>query len=166
LLKNSGDPPDIEKKTDQQTKLMLYGSVMSFDDSKVIDLVDKAGARLVADALCTGSRFWRKDVALDGLLIDGLVERYLHNIPCSNMTDIVMRLNYMIAKVRESKAEGLIYYNLKFCDTMRSETRIFSEALEKELKIPILLIETEYSQADIGTTRTKVEAFLGMLRDG
>jgi benzoyl-CoA reductase/2-hydroxyglutaryl-CoA dehydratase subunit BcrC/BadD/HgdB len=91
---------------------MLYGSVMTFDDTKVIDLVDKAGARLVADALCTGSRFWRKDVALEGPLIDGLVERYLHNIPCPNMTDLAMRLNYVIAKARESKAEGLIYYNL------------------------------------------------------
>lgn len=156
--------PDIEKKTDQRTRLMLYGSVMTFDDTKVIDLVDKAGAKLVTDALCTGSRFWRKDVALDGPLIDGLVERYLHNIPCPNMTDLAMRLNYVIAKARESKAEGLIYYNLKSCDTIRSEARIFEEALEKELKMPMLLIETEYSRADIGTTRTKVEAFLEMLR--
>jgi benzoyl-CoA reductase/2-hydroxyglutaryl-CoA dehydratase subunit BcrC/BadD/HgdB len=79
------------------------------------------------------------------------------------MTDLAMRLNYVIAKARESKAEGLIYYNLKSCDTIRSEARIFEEVLEKELKIPMLLIET-YSLADIGTTRTKVEAFLEMLR--
>ena len=52
--------PGIDKKIDQRTKLMLYGSVMTFDDTKVIDLVDKAGAKLVADALCTGSRFWRR----------------------------------------------------------------------------------------------------------
>jgi len=156
--------PQTKKKLDRQTRLMLYGSVMAFEDTKVIDLVEMANAKIVADGLCTGSRFWRKDVSLDGPLMEGLVERYLHNIPCANMTDIMMRLNYVIAKARESNAQGLIYYNLKSCDTFRSEVRIFEKALEKELKIPTLLIETEYSPADIGTTRTKIEAFLEMVK--
>ncbi len=153
-----------EKKTDKRTRIMIYGSVMALEDTKVLDLVERAGAKIVADALCTGSRFWRKDVPLDGPLMEGLVERYLHNTPCPNMTDTAMRLNYVIARARESHAQGMIYYSLKSCDTFRSEAKVFEEALEKELNIPTLLIETEYSPADIGTTRTKIEAFLEMLR--
>lgn len=153
-----------EKRAEEQPRLMLYGSVMAYDDIKVIDLVEKAGGKIVADALCSGSRFWRKDVSPDSPPMEGLVERYLHNIPCPNMTDIPMRLNYVVAKSRESKAQGLIYYSLKSCDNFRSEVSMFEEAVEKELGIPTLLIETEYSTADIGTARTKVEAFLEMLR--
>ncbi|MBS7622132.1 2-hydroxyacyl-CoA dehydratase [Candidatus Bathyarchaeota archaeon] len=145
-------------------RLVIYGSLMSFEDTKVLDLAENAGGKIVGDALCTGSRFWRKDVALDVPSIDGLVERYLHNIPCAYMTDTTMRLNYVVARARESRAQGLIYYTLKSCDTFRSEFRIFEEALRKELGIPALLIETEYSPADMGTTRTKIEAFLEMLR--
>lgn len=154
----------IAEKRDSKSRLAIYGSVMSLEDTKVLDLVENAGGKIIGDALCTGAKFWRKDVALDGPLMDGLVERYLHNIPCAYMTDTAMRLNYVVARVRESNAQGLIYYSLKSCDTFRSEVRIFEEALQKELGIPTLLIETEYSPADIGTTRTKIEAFLEMLR--
>lgn len=154
----------IGEKSDSKPRLAIYGSVMSLEDTKVLDLVENAGGKIVGDALCTGAKFWRKDVALDGPLMDGLVERYLHNIPCAYMTDTAMRLNYVVARTRESHAQGLIYYSLKSCDTFRSEVRIFEEAVEKELGIPTLLIETEYSPADIGTTRTKVEAFLEILR--
>ena len=153
----------IAEKRDSKPRLAIYGSVMSLEDTKVLDLVENAGGKIVGDALCTGAKFWRKDVALDGPLMDGLVERYLHNIPCAYMTDTTMRLNYVVARARESNAQGLIYYTLKSCDTFRSEVRIFEETLQKELGIPTLLIETEYSPADIGTTRTKIEAFLEML---
>jgi benzoyl-CoA reductase/2-hydroxyglutaryl-CoA dehydratase subunit BcrC/BadD/HgdB len=148
----------------KQVRLMLYGSIMAFEDTKVLDIIEVSGGKIVADALCTGSRFWRKDVSIEGSLIDGLVDRYLYNIPCAHMMDFMMRLNYVIAAARESKSQGLIYYNLKSCDTYRSEFREFEEDIKKELGIPSLLIETEYSPADIGTTRTKIEAFLEMLR--
>ncbi|MFC1507035.1 2-hydroxyacyl-CoA dehydratase subunit D [Thermoproteota archaeon] len=152
------------ERSEEQVRLMLYGSILIFEDTKVLDIVEVSGGKIVADALCTGSRFWRKDVSIEGSLMDGLVDRYLYNIPCAHMMDFMMRLNYVIATARESKSQGLLYYNLKSCDTYRSEFREFEEDVKKELGIPSLLIETEYSPADIGTTRTKIEAFLEMVR--
>ena len=152
------------ESSEEQVRLMLYGSILAFEDTKVLDILDASRGKIVSDALCTGSRFWRKDVSIEGSLINGLVDRYLYNIPCAHMMDFMMRLNYVIASARESKSQGLIYYNLKSCDTYRLEFREFEEAIKKELGIPSLLIETEYSSADIGTTRTKIEAFLEMIR--
>jgi benzoyl-CoA reductase/2-hydroxyglutaryl-CoA dehydratase subunit BcrC/BadD/HgdB len=152
------------ERNEKQIRLTVYGSILTLEDTKVLDIVEGSGGKIVADALCTGSRFWRKDVSVEGSLMDGLVDRYLFNIPCAHMMDFMMRLNYVIAAARESKSQGLIYYNLKSCDTYRSEFREFEEDVKKELGIPSLLIETEYSPADIGTTRTKIEAFLEMLR--
>ena len=164
ILKELSIKTNSAKTKDEQVRLMLYGSIIAFEDTKVLDIIEVSGGKIVADALCTGSRFWRKDVSIEGSLIDGLVDRYLYNIPCAHMMDFMMRLNYVIAAARESKSQGLIYYNLKSCDTYRSEFREFEEDIKKELGIPSLLIETEYSPADIGTTRTKIEAFLEMLR--
>ena len=164
ILKKLSIKTNSTETRDKQVRLMVYGSIMAFEDTKVLDIIEVSGGKIVADALCTGSRFWRKDVSIERSLIDGLVDRYLYNIPCAHMMDYMMRLNYVIAAARESKSQGLIYYNLKSCDTYRSEFREFQEDIKKELGIPSLLIETEYSPADIGTTRTKIEAFLEILR--
>ena len=58
---------------------------------------------------------------------------------------------------------GLIYYNLKYCDTWRAEFKFIKDALYKELSVPTLLIETEYSPDDAGMIRANVESFIGMI---
>lgn len=156
-----------EKGETKGPRLMIYGSMMAIGDHKVLDIIRQAGGNIVADAFCSGSRFWRKDVAV-GLWtrdpIEALAERYLYNIPCPHTTDLAARLDHVTTVAREYRAKGLIYYNLKYCETVRSELKFFEDALKKELNIPTLFIETEYSPSDIGTIRTKVEAFLEMIR--
>lgn len=156
-----------EKRETEGPRLMIYGSMMAVGDHKVLGIIRQAGGNIVADALCSSSRFWRKDVAA-GLWtrdpIEALAERYLYNIPCPCTTDLAARLDHVTTVAREYRVEGLIYYNLKYCETARSELKFFEDAVKKELNIPTLFIETEYSPSDIGTIRTKVEAFLEMIR--
>jgi benzoyl-CoA reductase/2-hydroxyglutaryl-CoA dehydratase subunit BcrC/BadD/HgdB len=95
--------------------------------------------------------------------MDALAERYLYNIPCPFMTDLPKRLNRIIRIARDFSVQGLVYYNLKYCDIWRAEYKFVKDALYRELSIPSLLIETDYSPTDVGTIRTKVEAFLEMI---
>lgn len=157
------DVNSTAERSDTKRRLMFYGSIMSMDDRKTIDIVEKAGGEIVADAVCTGSRFWRKDVSLSDPPIAALAERYLLNLPCPFMMDLGMRLEYVAKVARENKVNGLIYYNLKYCESYRAEVKTFENALRKTVGIPVLLIETEYSPSDVGTIRTKVEAFLEMI---
>lgn len=157
------DVNSTAERSDTKRRLMFYGSIMSMDDRKTIDIVEKAGGEIVADAVCTGSRFWRKDVSLSDPPIAVLAERYLLNLPCPFMMDLGMRLEYVAKVARENKVNGLIYYNLKYCESYRAEVKTFENALRKTVGIPVLLIETEYSPSDVGTIRTKVEAFLEMI---
>ena len=151
---------------EKRSRLMLSGSIIGIGDYKVLDIIRQAGGNIVADGVCTGSMFSRKNVTVYGFMgdpIEALAERYLYNVPCPCMTDLTKRLNRIIKIAKDYRVHGLIYYNLKYCDTWRAELNFIKENLYKELSVPTLLIESEYSPADVGTIRTKVEAFIEMI---
>jgi len=151
---------------DRQIRLMVIGSIIGIGDYKILDLVKEAGGNIVADGMCTGSLTSRKNVTIFGIMgnpIDALAERYLYNVPCPCMTDLDKRLNRTAQIVHAYNVDGVIYYSLRFCDTWRSEYQLMKDYLHKEIHIPSLLIESDYSPADIGTIRTKIEAFLEMI---
>jgi len=155
-----------EMPPDTRPRLMIAGSIIGIGDHKVLDIIKQAGANIVADSTCTGSMFSRKRVSMSGIIgspIDALAERYLYNLPCPFMTDLPKRLNRVIRIARDYGVQGLVYYNLKYCDIWRAEFKFIKDALYKELSVPSLLIETDYSPTDVGTIRTKVEAFLEMI---
>jgi benzoyl-CoA reductase/2-hydroxyglutaryl-CoA dehydratase subunit BcrC/BadD/HgdB len=79
------------------------------------------------------------------------------------MTDLDKRLGRMAKIARDYHVAGMVYYSLKYCDTWRSEYQTIKDHLFNELSIPSLLIESDYSASDVGTIRTKVEAFVELL---
>jgi benzoyl-CoA reductase/2-hydroxyglutaryl-CoA dehydratase subunit BcrC/BadD/HgdB len=158
------------KSRDVRPRLMICGSILAIGDNKVLDIVKQAGGNIVADGVCTGSLLSRKNVTVYGIRgdpIDALAERYLYNIPCPFMTDTEKRINRITKIAIDYKVSGLIYYNLTNCETWRAEFEFMKEAFKNperpELWKPMLLIESEYSPADVGTIRTKVEAFIEMI---
>jgi benzoyl-CoA reductase/2-hydroxyglutaryl-CoA dehydratase subunit BcrC/BadD/HgdB len=56
-----------------------------------------------------------------------------------------------------------VHYNLQFCHTFANEAVKVERALAAE-NVPLLRVETDYSDEDIGQLTTRVEAFLEMLR--
>ena len=154
---------EAKAANENKIRLMIYGSHVALGDRKVLEIIKGAGGDIVADALCTGSKFWRKDVSASGNPIKALAERYISNINCPFMMDMGRRISYVTKVARENGANGLIYYNLRYCESYRGELRLFEETLKKEMEIPLLLIETDYSPSDVGAIRTKVEAFLEMI---
>ena len=151
---------------DTRSRLMIAGSIIGIGDDKILDIIRQAGGNIVADCVCTGSMFLRKRVPIFGIMenpIDALTERYLYNVPCPFMTNLLRRLNRIGKIARDYRVHGLIYYNLKYCDTWRAEFKSIKDTLYRELSVPTLLIETDYSPSDVGTIRTKVEAFIKMI---
>ena len=60
---------------------------------------------------------------------------------------------------KDYKADGIIHYCLQFCQPYQIESGLVEKMLEDE-GIPILRIETDYSQEDVGQIRTRIEAFI------
>jgi benzoyl-CoA reductase/2-hydroxyglutaryl-CoA dehydratase subunit BcrC/BadD/HgdB len=154
-------------QADNRVRMLITGSMMGIGDHKIPDLIRDAGGRVVTDNVCTGVSNTRKNVTVFGIRgdpMEALAERYLYNVPCPCMTDLDRRLARTAMIVKDYAVEGIIYYSLKYCDNWRTEFPILKDYLQKELKTPLLLIESDYSPSDVGTIRTKIEAFIEMIR--
>src|SRR5699024_9521486 len=109
--------------------------------------------------------YFENQVSDEGDTIDELVknmaERYM-NINCACFTPNDGRTEDVIKYAEEYNEDGVIYYNLSYCNTYA----IVYEKIEKDLKekdIQLIMVETDYSEEDTGQIRTRVEAFLEMI---
>ena len=91
-----------------------------------------------------------------------IADRYM-NIHCACFTPNDERLDDIVRLAKEYKADGVVHYNLQFCHTYANEAVKVEKRLEKE-GIPLLRIETDYSDEDAGQLKTRIEAFLEMIK--
>ena len=56
----------------------------------------------------------------------------------------------------------MVHYDLQFCHTYANEAVKVERRLAEE-GIPLLRIETDYSDEDAGQLRTRIDAFLEMI---
>ncbi len=72
------------------------------------------------------------------------------------------RIDNILELVREFEVEGVVYYTLQFCHGYNIEKYRIQQALKKA-GIPMLAIETDYSDSDVEQIGLRVDAFLEML---
>jgi benzoyl-CoA reductase/2-hydroxyglutaryl-CoA dehydratase subunit BcrC/BadD/HgdB len=65
--------------------------------------------------------------------------------------------------VETYKADGVIHYGLQFCQPYLMESMSVEKALEAK-DIPTLRIDTDYSMEDMGQLKTRVEAFIELIK--
>jgi len=155
-------------KPQKLPRIFLWGN--EIDDIAFIKLIEESGAHVVMDDLCTGSRFFWDDVPETNDPLDGIVSRYLHiHCPRSNIPkaetrekDLENRYGYINRFIKEWNANGVIFYIVRYCDTCELEGPDLREYLN-EMKLPVLMIEDDYSTSTIGQLRTRVQAFLEMI---
>ena len=73
-----------------------------------------------------------------------------------------LHLDDVVRLAGEYKVDGVIHYNLQFCHTYANEAVRMEKTLQKA-GIPLLRIETDYSDEDAGQLRTRIDAFLEMI---
>ncbi len=146
-------------------RIMVTGTPMAVPNWKLHSIVEELDAEIVVEETCTGTRYFENQVSDEGDTIDQLVKnlaaRYM-NINCACFTPNGSRLEDILKYVEEYDIDGVIYYNLSFCHTYAIEYKKVEKAL-KEKSIPLLNIETDYSEEDVGQIKTRVEAFLEMM---
>jgi len=157
-----GSDRDLEENLKpRKPRIMISGCPMSGGNTKVPEIIENKGGIIVAEESCTGTRsFWDPiDEDKDPML--ALAERYL-KIPCSCMSPNKRRIDNILKLVKEFKVEGVVYYTLQFCHGYNIEKYKIQQAL-KQAGIPMLAIETDYSDSDIEQIGLRVDAFLEML---
>ena len=95
-------------------------------------------------------------------LIDNIVDRYF-KIDCALFTPNPSRLDHIRKMAGDYRADGVIEYSLQFCSPYQIESGPVERALEQD-GIPVLRVDTDYSQEDVEQIRTRVEAFIERLQ--
>ncbi|MEJ5366283.1 MAG: double-cubane-cluster-containing anaerobic reductase [Desulfosoma sp.] len=155
-----------EGVVDGAQRVMLSGCPMAIPNWKLPYIIESSGAVVVGEESCVGTRNTRDLVdeegqALDAML-DALVDRYMR-IDCACFTPNRERLEHIVAMARDLKVKGVIHYGLSFCQPYGIESFKVERAL-REAGIPMLAIETDYSMEDVEQLKTRVEAFIEMIR--
>ena len=147
-------------------RILITGTPMAIPNWKLHHILETAGAAVVCEESCTGTRYFSDLVPEDG----GTVERQLGNIAdrylqihCACFTPNDERLDDIIRLGREYQVDGVVHNNLQFCHTYANEAVKVERVLAKE-GIPLLRIETDYSDEDAGQLRTRIDAFVEMIR--
>ncbi|MBI4288253.1 MAG: 2-hydroxyacyl-CoA dehydratase [Chloroflexi bacterium] len=140
-----------------KARLLVVGSEM--DDPKLMELIEDNGAVIVADDLCTSSKYYWDQVDPAGDPLAALARRYLSRPPCPRMRPSDQRLAHLKELVQTRKVDGVIIEIMKFCKLHDEGSLAVREALTK-WGVPHLTISREYNLTGAGATATRVQAFL------
>lgn len=147
-------------------RILITGTPMAIPNWKLHHIIETAGAAVVVEELCTGTRYFENLVDESATTIEGqvraLAERYMKT-NCACFTPNPGRIEDVVRLAKEYNVDGIIDTNLQFCNLYSTESYLVKQKLD-ELGIPVLHIETDYSENDFEQLRTRVEAFLEILR--
>jgi hypothetical protein len=148
------------------SRLMLAGCPIVPPNWKVPSILEELGGIIVTDELCTGSRGYWYLVGEDGRSVDEMVtalaDRYIM-CECPCFVPNTPRLKRIIESVRDWQVKGVIYYQLTFCHTLNLEAVAVERTLER-IGVPMVKIDTDYSEQGAEAMRTRLESFLETLR--
>ncbi len=147
-------------------RILVSGSPMAIPNWKVHHLLETAGAAVVCEESCTGTRAFSDLVDEGGSTladqVNAVADRYM-KINCACFTPNDERQNDIVRLAQEYKVDGVVHYNLQFCQTYAGEATKVEKTLS-DAGIPLLRLETDYSDEDSGQLRTRIEAFLEMIK--
>lgn len=148
------------KKTDK--RILVTGCPIIGVVNKTVSVIEEKGGCVVVLDSCSGIKPSREmvDTKNDDIIM-AIAKRYV-NIGCAVMTPNNIRLKQMRELVDEYKVDGVVEIVLQNCQTFDIESYKIRN-LSKEIGIPYLKIETDYSKTDQGQISTRLEAFMEML---
>ena len=146
-------------------RILIAGTPLAIPNWKLHNIVETSGGAVVCEEMCTGTRYFENlvDESKETLeeQVDALAERYM-GINCACFTPNNARIDDIIRRCKEYDVDGVIDLNLKFCNIYDTEGFIVERAL-KDAGIPVLGIETDYTDSDVQQLRTRIGAFIEML---
>jgi len=154
--------PQRPVEKDSKVRLMILGS--EDDDTKFLQMVESLGAIFVVDDHCTGSRYFWNEVTPSQNPLEAIASRYVERVPCpSKDWPERTRMEHIKKLAQDWEVQGAIVIQQKFCDPHELDIPATIESL-KQIGIPAQFLELDVT-VPVGQFKTRVEAFLEMLRE-
>jgi len=158
--------PVIEVDEDE-ARIFISGSVIPPGDKKLIDIIKEVGGRVVGDDLWSGLIPYL-NVEIEDYTPAGIALAYINRTPHGALPYLDLETDRRIIRMKELiksfKAQGVIYHTLRYCDPYTFKAKETKDVLQQD-GIPLLEIHTEYAVSDFEAIRTRVEAFVEMIKN-
>jgi benzoyl-CoA reductase/2-hydroxyglutaryl-CoA dehydratase subunit BcrC/BadD/HgdB len=160
LEETSSPPPKCAP-----VRVLLTGVPIVHGAERVLDIIEGHHGLVVCQENCTGLKPIIEDVNPDAEdLIQAIAEKYFHT-PCSVKTPNPGRLKLIRQLVQEYRPQCIIDLIWQACLTYDVESALIRQLAEKELHLPYMRIETDYSPSDSARIAVRVEALFEMVRN-
>ncbi len=142
-------------------RILLTGVPVGMGSHKVVRLIEECGADVVCMENCTG---YKKTLMVDeqGDPLTELARRYLAT-PCSVMTPNTGRFTMLADIARDFAVDGVVDLTWQACHTYNVEAHKVRSFFRETFDLPVLHIETDYSESDAEQLKVRIEAYLEML---
>lgn len=145
-------------------RLIVSGGGYGGSKYKTVNVIEELGGAIVCYEGCGGissrRRLVDEDRSRDPLV--RIAEKYLE-VPCAVVSPNTRRMKQVADTIDEWKADGYVSITLHSCNPFAIETENIRRVCESK-GIPLLHIETDFYPNDEGQIRTRIEAFLEMIR--
>ena len=153
----------VDPEKNYRVRVAVVGS--EIDDPNLIGLIESCGALVVADRFCYGSFPGRQEIALSEQedALTQVCRWYLQNTECprqSALHRVKYRNDHVAQLVRDFRADGAIYEQMKFCTYWSYERVIANQIMPRDYGIQVLSIDRPYIVGQSGQLRTRVQAFV------
>ena len=152
-----------------EKRLMIVGG--QIDNVAVADVIEKAGASLVADDITIGSKIYWPETDPTPDPLQGIAERYLRKLKVATtyvdtgttyQENLEARFGHLRQHIDEFKVDGAILFIYKYCDPYGFDVPAMKSFIEAT-GTPVLYLEDEYSVSSLPRLKTRIEAFLEMI---
>ncbi len=150
------------KNVGKKPRILVTGSPSGGAALKVIRAIEESGAVVVAFENCAGLKSMLLTDEENPDVYDALARRYM-GIGCSCMSPNPNRLAMLDRLIDEFKVDGVVDLILQACHTYNVETSLVGKLVKEKKGIPYTVVETDYSQSDVGQIKTRMAAFVEML---
>jgi benzoyl-CoA reductase subunit C len=143
-------------------RVVLEGSFCEQPPLELLEIIEEAGCQVVDDDLVVGQRWYQGEVPADGPdPMANLARAYVNG---SRMTSVrhqgaARRSETMVGRMREARAEGVLFVSAKFCEPALYDFVLCKDVLERT-KVPFLSLEFEEKMGAFESARTQVETFV------
>lgn len=138
-------------------KVIMAGIVV--EPPAIYDMIDRVKGNIVADNLCTATRYIYHDVEIGPDPAQALADRHLKKPLFSPINADPERIPVdLVERYRAAGAEAVFYCQIKYCESQAYDLPDIKTRM-REQGIPFLELETEYQTTRSAQMRTRLEAF-------
>ncbi len=151
-----------DSNDENRPRILVTGSPTGVGQEKVMNIIEQQGGQVILQEACSGVKGLIKNIPEDKEPLAAIAEKYME-LPCSCLSPNNGRFELITSLVDDYSIDGVIDITLQACHTYNIESKMLKDTLQEEKSIPLLQIETDYTDTDVEQIRLRVDSFLEML---